>query len=409
VFIASLGHTIFALACQLRSINLIFLGRILAGSVYEVIDFLPIVCTGALFKDEWGMIVGGTNAFLRAGSVATFVIGPFVYEQVGLVPAMWLSAVIALLSVPIAVGAYWLIKELVLRYKTDLEQEEEERDPSFQDVEKTDFLASPAGVYAKSARKSFSDGCSSPRDVPQTDAVSPFRKLSLTYYLYACAGMFLYGSMVPFWFTGSKYLQEYYGLSVQSAGALILIPEGSIIVLSFPLGYVLDNYLKSAHARLAWLGFSTLLLPLGYVLLMLGGGPSANSSPLASMLTLGFGYGISNCMYWTSLMQLVPEDLIGPASGLIASSLNVMPALVPLVTAAPVTFASAGDWNLIVLSVLGCLSALCSLVASYRSSQSSLAPSKVSDERRAPTETDGLLLSVGSSARTNYETSTATR
>jgi hypothetical protein len=410
VFIGAIGHTIFALACQLKSVNLIFLGRVLAGSVYEVIDFLPIVCTGALFKDEWGMIVGGTNAFLRAGSVATFVIGPFVYQQVGLVAAMWLSAVIALLSVPIAVGAYWLIKALALHYKTDLEQGEAESETSPLNVEKRDFLSSPAGVYAKSGGRAFSEDCSSPSPGPgPQDALSPFRKLSLTYYMYACAGMLLYGSMVPFWFTGSKYLQESYGLSVQSAGALILIPEGSIIVLSFPLGYLLDNYLKSPHARLAWLGFSTLLLPLGYLLLMLGSG-DGSSSPLLSMLTLGFGYGISNCMYWTSLMQLVPEDLIGPASGLIASSLNVMPALVPLVTAVPVSFASPGGWNLIVLCVLGCLSTLCSLAASYRSFQASAASSsKATDQRsrRVPTETDGLLLSVGSNPRTSYETSSS--
>lgn len=382
VIIASIGHTIFALACQLQSVNLLFLGRILAGSVYEVIDFLPIVCTGALFKDEWGMIVGGTNAFLRAGSVATFVIGPFVYEQVGLKAAMWLSAIIALLSVPIAITAHWLIKKLSEFYQN---QSNNSNHNVNDETELTGFTSSPAQVYAKRGKEIIES--SSPEKIlqrqrqnqrqlelnnnnnHQIESVSPFLKLSLTYYLYACAGMFLYGSMVPFWFTGSKYLQEFYGLSVQSAGGLILIPEGSIIILSFPLGYLLDNHIKSANIRLICLGFSTILLPIGYVLLMIGWKSSESSfistSPIPAMLILGLGYGVSNCMYWTSLMQIVPEDLIGPASGLIASSLNVMPALVPVIASYSISNLSNGDWNLIILSILGVFSTLCSLTASY--------------------------------------------
>jgi MFS family permease len=397
VFVASIGHTIFAIACQLQSVNLLFIGRILAGCVYEVIDFLPIVCTGALFKDEWGMIVGATNAFLRAGSVATFVIGPFVYQQVGLVPAMWLSAVIALLSVPIAIGAYWLIKQLAVLYQS----QSLDSPLSSQDLEtQRGFLASPAEVYAKRGRR-MSEDCLSPstrdsRTEPAT-TLAPFFQLSGTYYLFACAGMLLYGSMVPFWFTGSKYLQEFYGLSVQNAGALILIPEGSIILLSFPLGFLLDNWIKSPHVRLALLGVSTFLLPVGYVLLMTGWN-SSSPSPLGSMLTLGFGYGISNCMYWTSLMQIIPEDLIGPGSGLIASSLNVMPAVVPIVAALPVSFASPGDWNLIVLSCLGCMSTLCSLAASYRMF---LSFSEKSKGERELSETVGLLNSPSNPK--NYE------
>lgn len=397
VAVAAIGHTIFALACQLHSANLLFLGRIMAGCVYEVIDFLPIVCTGALFKDEWGMIVGGTNAFLRAGSVATFVIGPFVYEHVGLVPAMWLSAVLAMFSVLVAFGAYWLIKKLAVLYGTRCNSD-------IETSEKRDFLSSPAEVYAKRGRRFSGDGISpNPRENSNENSLSiaPFLKLSTNYYLFVFAGMFLYGSMVPFWFTGSKYLQEYYGLSVQNAGALILIPEGSIILLSFPLGYMLDNFIRSPQVRLAWLGFSTFLLPVGYVLLMLGW-QSSHPSPVASMLTLGFGYGISNCMYWTSLMQIVPEDLIGPASGLIASSLNVMPAIVPILTVVPVTFASSGDWNLIVLSILGCLSTVCSLTAAYRMLYSSSPAHTIVGEREMA-EREGLLRSNGSKSHPNYD------
>lgn len=46
VIIAAIGHFLFALGCEMKYIELVFVGRIIAGSVYEVIDFLPIVCTG---------------------------------------------------------------------------------------------------------------------------------------------------------------------------------------------------------------------------------------------------------------------------------------------------------------------------------------------------------------------------
>mmetsp|Transcript_21637 Transcript_21637/g.31490 ORF Transcript_21637/g.31490 Transcript_21637/m.31490 type:complete len:528 (-) Transcript_21637:122-1705(-) len=382
VLVASLGHVIFAFAVEISSVNLLFVGRILAGSVYEVIDFLPIVCTGALFKDEWGTIVGATNAFLRSGSVATFVICPLVYHTMGLKPAMWFSAALAALSITFSMGAYVLIRKLSELYAASPPCSEDSPKPvASPEKSAAGFMSSPVSAYARrrtaSELSAASDGSlHTEGESSSLLSLEPFRRLSYTYYLYMGAGLFLYGSMVPFWFTGSKYLQEYYGMSVQAADGLLLIPEGSIIVLSFPLGYLLDNHLSSAPLRLASLGLSTLLLPVGYCMLMLGGvyaepvegGEEAipRAYPLLAMLFLGLGYGISNCMYWTSLMQIVPEELIGPASGLIASSLNVMPAVVPVVSSLQVSFTSSGNWNLIVLTVLGVASTSCAMMASNR-------------------------------------------
>jgi hypothetical protein len=300
------------------------------------------------------------------GSVATFILCPYVYEHLGLTSAIWLSADLSIASICAAIGAYYLIKKLSDLYASK---------PAYFSPPDTlesqaALTASPAYAYAKRA--------SSPR-FQETEESSlsllPFFQLSGSYYLYACAGMLLYGSMVPFWFTGSKYLQEYYGLSVQSADALILIPEGSIILLSFPMGYLLDNYLTSAPTRLLCLCISTALLPLGYALLMASGRePNDESgehehadpaSPLLAMLVLGVGYGISNCMFWTSFMQVIPENLIGPGSGLIASLLNVLPAIVPVVASRSVSIASPGNWNLFILSVLGVMSCCFSLSCSY--------------------------------------------
>jgi MFS family permease len=382
VICASFGHLVFAYAVEVQSVGLLFMGRVLAGSVYEVIDFLPIVCTGALFKDEWGTIVGATNAFLRSGSVATFIICPYLYENLGLTKAMWFSASLAVASIAIAFGARYLTRQLSDTYKAHHELDEEPEKPETKNsppAQDSGFMSSPASAYALQKRKSRSASeMSANSDVATAGtensepplSLEPFKKLSYTYYLYMFAGLTLYGSMVPFWFTGSKFLQEAYGLSVQSADALLLIPEGSIIALSFPLGYILDNHLKGAPNRLMALGLSTALLPIAYAMLILGANESGDGAPTASpvfaVFILGVGYGISNCMYWTSLMQLVPENLIGPASGLIASSLNVMPAVVPVIASFDVPFATPGVWNLLILSVLGVISTCCSVAASRR-------------------------------------------
>ena len=382
VITASFGHILFAFAVQIRNSSLLFVGRILAGSVYEVIDFLPIVCTGALFKDEWGTIVGATNAFLRSGSVATFIICPLLYEQIGLKEAMWFSAGLAALSILIAFGAKFLTGKLSGLYHDHHLDEDDDTPPprSPSPRQDTGFMSSPVSAYAARRRRSrtgsepsgtTAEGASGAGGGGWNSFLIPFRKLSHTYYLYMFAGLTLYGSMVPFWFTGSKFLQESYGQTVQNADALLLIPEGSIILLSFPLGYILDNHLKGAAPRLNALGISTLLLPIGYIMLIIGGRPTVDAvgeevpppSPVLAVLILGLGYGVSNCMYWTCLMQLVPEELIGPASGLIASSLNVMPAIVPIIASLEVSFAAPGVWNLLILSVLGMVSTCCSVAA----------------------------------------------
>ena len=388
VVVASVGHIIFAFAVQIQNASLLFVGRILAGSVYEVIDFLPIVCTGALFKDEWGTIVGATNAFLRSGSVATFIICPLLYEHIGLKEAMWFSASLAAVSILIALGAKYLLSQLSSLYDGhDLTDTDNSHPPpprsSSPPRQDTGFMSSPASAYAARQRQSRTDSDMSGHDMsghgadtlhPLFSFFTPFLQLNCTYYLYMFAGLTLYGSMVPFWFTGSKFLQESYGQTVSHADAMLLIPEGSIILLSFPLGYILDNHLTAASPRLLVLGLSTLLLPIGYVMLLTGPASpdwegeidTSPPSPILAVLLLGLGYGISNCMYWTCLMQLVPEELIGPASGLIASSLNVMPALVPVLASMEVPFASSGVWNLLILSVLGVISTCCSIAASRR-------------------------------------------
>ena len=238
VILAFVGHFIFAYACEVKSIPLLFFGRITSGTVYEVIDFLPIVCTGALFKDEWGKIVGATNAFLRAGSVATFVLCPIFYRQLGFSAAIWFSAGLAFLSIFAAFGAKYLLDEIeIIQKKWTDPQANDQRALTTTPVTSTNaspdqyasrgFSSSPN--MARNRRRSHPKNTQRPAaisDLCEQDAIHlagggssdgsdedaptfsclPFFSLSGSYYLYLTAGMMLYGSMVPFWFTGNAYL-----------------------------------------------------------------------------------------------------------------------------------------------------------------------------------------------------------
>ena len=89
VFMASVGHVIFAFGVQYSMINLIFIGRFFAGFMYEIIDMTPIVIIFPLFAASQGFVIGIINGALRLGSVANFFISPIVYETAGVTAALW--------------------------------------------------------------------------------------------------------------------------------------------------------------------------------------------------------------------------------------------------------------------------------------------------------------------------------
>jgi hypothetical protein len=274
--------------------------------------------------------------------------------------AIWVVAIVASTSIPVAIAVYYLEIKLSTLYA------------SLQ----SDANSNQSELETKSNEQTAiieKERCEKMR-------ASPFSHLSNIYYLYFFTGMTLYGAMVPFWFAGSQFLQEYYGLSVLQADSLLLIPEGSIILLSIPLGYINDRYLKSASTKLYVLSMSIIVLPISYLIMIHYANKFnyVNESILVAnerfylalipMILLGFGYGVSNCMFWTILIEVVPGELIGPASGLLASGLNVLPSLVPFIVV--VFFSRRGDMaTMVLLTIVGSISATFALVAGYFSSQ----------------------------------------
>jgi hypothetical protein len=66
-------------------------------------------------------------------------------------------------------------------------------------------------------------------------------------------------------FIGSKLLQDMYGMNVQDADILILIPEGITVVMSIPLGVWLEKSEAKLHHKLFYLANSCFALLLSYL------------------------------------------------------------------------------------------------------------------------------------------------
>lgn len=104
--LGAVGNLLFALGAQYNSLSLFYLGRFLAGCVYEVIDTIPIIILGPLFRSSWGLMVGLMNGCLRLGTVVTFGLSPIIYRSYGVTAALWVSGGMAVLGVIAAYGAH---------------------------------------------------------------------------------------------------------------------------------------------------------------------------------------------------------------------------------------------------------------------------------------------------------------
>jgi hypothetical protein len=193
----------------------------------------------------------------------------------------------------------------------------------------------------------------------------PFYEMSRRYYLYVLCGTCLYGSMVPFWFMGGKYLQDYYDMDVTSADSLMLLPEGAIVLVSLPLGMVLDKLKPSLPFKLQLLSVSCLFLPISYFLLCIGCSTEFPISPVFSMCLLGIGYAFSNSTFWAIITLCIGDQKhLGIASGLVCSSMNLLPTLIPPLVARFIG-PSDGKSYLALLSLVGLLAFAAALMASF--------------------------------------------
>mmetsp|Transcript_2152 Transcript_2152/g.4816 ORF Transcript_2152/g.4816 Transcript_2152/m.4816 type:complete len:239 (+) Transcript_2152:3-719(+) len=161
------------------------------------------------------------------------------------------------------------------------------------------------------------------------------------FWAYAGGGSFMYGSVIPFWFYGSGFLQRSHGYTVAEADTLMVVPEGLLCVLSIPVGIVVDrfgfglNVLQNAFAVCA------VLIAASHAALAAGG------NPVAAVMCLGFAYAVCNQLMWAVFPRYCPAHLMSLGAGIAACFINlsatIVPAVVGSVRVAPGVSAAEAD------------------------------------------------------------------
>eukprot|EP01006_Ploeotia_vitrea_P012412 TRINITY_DN3290_c0_g1_i1.p1 TRINITY_DN3290_c0_g1~~TRINITY_DN3290_c0_g1_i1.p1 ORF type:complete len:416 (-),score=15.75 TRINITY_DN3290_c0_g1_i1:118-1365(-) len=277
--VGAIGHMIFGIGVTNVMFGVMVTGRTVVGFAYEAIDMVSIGVAAPLFSEHWDVLAGLVNGFLRLGSVTNFIVTPAIYNTFGIKTALWLASIL---------GACGLLGGLAIKWLD--------------------------GRLSKHEK------------LKQTSKVS-FSEFTPGYWMYILCGLFMYGSIVPFWFFGSKFIQERWSYSLQSADLLTLMPEGIISVVAPTLGFIV-NKSWSAQLRLLYIGGGCWATMVVYLLLAFTYMP-----PWILCVCLGFTYSVTNFFYWASFASLSPPTLITLSSGIMGAATNVLPGVLPLVLA----------------------------------------------------------------------------
>ena len=312
-------------------------GRALAGIAYESVDMTPIGLLSPRFRESWASVVGIINGLNRGGSVLSFLLEPLVYTRFGMTSAMILPSLLGFSALLAGLIAKCIDKRL--RQKEEGEQGGgiDEMPP----LESGIANAQPPAVSRVRSRSfSFGNGITLPsirlrrpkmptfEDVfgasPQT-LQRGFGKRHT--WLFLMAAGCVYGCMVPFWFCGAKHISLKWGHSLEAADALMLFPEGLIAIISPVVGFGIDYLRLTATQNLLAAAFALALMPLS--LLLLAWLPASACPPLPLVLLLAAGYAVCQTLIWASVVYMGPRHLVNILGGLIGSSVNLLPTLLP--------------------------------------------------------------------------------
>lgn len=313
------GSTRMLIAMQFRSYNILLAGRVILGLTYESTDVLPLPILAPFFS-EWGSMVGIFNSALRMGSVVNFALSPLAYKMGALAAALWLSGILGISGL----GAAALARGLERKLRPAVRRDEAEQRPG---VGASEDATSPgSSTSVESGRVA---GCSGVH----------------LFVLFVVTGALIYTSIVPFWFFGSAFIRDKWGYSLQSADALMLFPEGGMVVLATPIGFLVDARRRRVGAtRACLLGLVMALcgVVLGYALLVI---PTADvMPPIVPLAVLGLAYACGNTVFWSLTNALVPSTCYALGGGILGSAMNLGPTVLPLLMADAGSEATAISW-----------------------------------------------------------------
>jgi len=229
VTVSSVGHVLFAVGVDIANIPLLYIGRIISGSMYEIIDsLLPIVYLNQFFKPEWSTIIAILNVLLRSGSAVNFAVSPAMYRTFNLNAAVWTSAGVGVSAIAFMLIARYL--ELKWNAKVDEDDANTTSKRSKFSIESSEVEMTELSTHSQADESAINNNTRTAAATSLTfvsiiSTLVPLHKFQSVFLYYLASGSFMYGAIVPFWFMGSKFFQDNFYLDVSTADGLMIIPE----------------------------------------------------------------------------------------------------------------------------------------------------------------------------------------
>lgn len=362
--IAGLGHVSFAIGVQYQLKPIIFIGKFLSGSMYEVIDcVMAVTYLTPIFQEDYQVIIAIQQFFVRLGSVINFFLSPWLYEKYGLNVTIWVSSIIGASSIVIFLLAWYMEKTCLQLPSNDnptdildtslhkihsdsattIESESDSEEEGWEEdlAEYDDYDA-----LEQAPRKTTHHKHHHPHHETTTLLTSvsqAWSHLSPQYHCCAIAGACLYGCIVPFWFCGSKYLQDMFALTVSTADMIMTIPETMIILVGVPIGIMIGRYNWSKVMKLHAFAYALVVMMLGYAMLLVTAicYPSNLTNTwsvgqilaIAGVTVLGCGFAFGCQLFWGTINQMVSLQHLSMATGIVSCEVNLLPSLIPPILA----------------------------------------------------------------------------
>lgn len=316
LFIAllTIGNLLVGAAPLTESVlGVMLVGRAIMGVAYEAVDMLPIGFLLPRFADSWATTVGIINGANRLGSVCNFLLAPRLYEAHGLRVAILVPSLVGA-SVSLAGAAAVYFDRRIARHEAVV-----------------GAATAPSSHEAVTASRDAAGGASASahslgRPLRRLAALArqARREIGAHFVMYVLGAACVYGAVVPFWFVGAKHIANGFDRALAEADSYILVPEGLILLVAPPFGYMIDkrrwNFVTMMHVAAAALALTAAsLLCLAHTRL----------PPLLSVLGLGLGYAISQNLIWAGLKSATPPAMMNVCVGILGSSVNLLPTLLP--------------------------------------------------------------------------------
>ncbi|GAB5362622.1 hypothetical protein AAMO2058_000813300 [Amorphochlora amoebiformis] len=253
---------------------------------------IPI--TVVLFRDRYSLISGFTNGFLRLGSVANFLLSPYLYRHHGLPSAIWVSCLCGMSSVVLVLGMKFSL--IRLGYE------------------------SPERLIRKR-----SDGMPIHRRL--ITKIRNVCRLPKEFWIFAGVGMSAYTVLIPFFNVGSAIFQRRYSLDPQESDGLLSLPEAITAVISPLVGMFVDTWTQGQ--RTVRMGISVSCFVPIFAALAISTDPRA---PYICMVLFGLAWSFFNSIFWGLISTFCTSpSQVGISIGILGCALNIGPTLALLV------------------------------------------------------------------------------